>query len=359
MSWEQARAHFPVLERIAYLNAGSVGPLARATTDAVERELAVDTEEGRGSSRRFERVLALREELRSALARVVGVDVDHVSLTASTTEACRIALAGLELGPGDEIVTTDVEHFGLLGPVGASPARVRVARVRERPAGEALDAILAEVSSRTRLVALSHIAWSTGHVLPVAELQAQLDVPLLVDGAQSVGAVPVDVSPFAFYTVSGQKWLCGPDVTGALVVADPEGLRAALPSYLSQDGYEPAGDFTPKQGARRFDPGWVPASSLSGLLAALAIAPEGRFERAAEMAARCRELIAERAEVVTEPGHATLVTWRVAGDPKETVLRALDAGVVIREMPGLGWLRASVGWWTNEDDLQRLAAVAV
>jgi hypothetical protein len=73
------------------------------------------------------------------------------------------------------------------------------------------------------------------------------------------------------------------------------------------------------------------------------------------MAERCRELLSERVEVVTEPGHATLVTWR-ADQPAETVVRALEAGVIIREMPKLGWLRASVGWWTNDDDLERLVA---
>ncbi|MGZ8695029.1 MAG: aminotransferase class V-fold PLP-dependent enzyme, partial [Gaiellaceae bacterium] len=275
--------------------------------------------------------------------------------TASTSEACRIAVAALELGPDDEIVTTDAEHFGLLGPVGAAPARVRVAAVRDRPAAEALDVILAEVTSRTRLIALSHVLWVNGHVIPVAEL-AERGIPMLVDGAQSAGAMAVDATPYDFYTVSGQKWLCGPDATGALVVRQPDRWKVALPSYLSQDGYEPDGSFRPRAGAARYEPGWAPSSSMAGLLAAIALAPEGRFEQARTMAARCRELLAERGlEIVTEPGHATLVTWRDANAP-EQVLRALEAGVVIREMPKLGLLRASVGWWTNEDDLQRLVA---
>ena len=119
-------------------------------------------------------------------------------------------------------MTTDVEHPGLLGPLEASGATIRVARVRDRPAAEAFDAIRAEITPRTRLLALSHVAWSTGNVLPVAELKAETGLPVLVDGAQSVGAIPVDVTPFDYYTVSGQKWLCGPEGTGALYVADPE-----------------------------------------------------------------------------------------------------------------------------------------
>ena len=354
MSWQEARARFPVLERYAYLNAGSVGPLARATAEAIAREERRDLVEGRGAAARFEAVLAMREQTRAAFAALLGVDADCIALADSTTEACRIVFAGLQLQPSDEVVTTDCEHFGLLGALHASGTRVRVARVRDRPAASAIDAILAEVGPRTRLLALSHVAWSTGHVLPVGELAESCEVPLLVDGAQSVGAIAVGAAAFDFYTVSGQKWLCGPDATGALYVRDPGALRVALPSYLSQDAYEPDGSFTPKAGARRFDPGWIGGPVLAGILTALEGAPEGRLERALEIASYCRERLAERWELVTEPGHATLVTWRARGDAKEAVRRAHEERVVIRDLPGLGWLRASCGWWTSEDDVERL-----
>ncbi|MFN2472113.1 MAG: aminotransferase class V-fold PLP-dependent enzyme [Gaiellaceae bacterium] len=358
MTPEEARAAFPVLEQYAYLNAGSVGPVARRTVEALERELEHDLEHGRGGAKRFERVLALRAQVRARLGAELGVKASLVALTSSTSESCRIVVAGLGLSPEDEIVTTDTEHFGLLGPVGASGARVRVASVLERPPAEAVDAILAEIGPRTGLVALSHVAWTTGQVLPVAELSAELEVPLLVDGAQSVGAIPIDAAPYDFYTVSGQKWLCGPDATGALYVREPDRLSVALPGYLSQESYEPDGSFAPKPGAARFDPGWLGAPSLAGLLAALDGLPEWRFERAAEMAARCRELLVDAGhDVVTEPGHATLVSWRAPHDPSQTVQQAHEAGVVIRELPRLGWLRASCGWWTNDDDLERMLAV--
>ena len=63
-------------------------------------------------------------------------------------------------------------------------------------------------------------------------------MPILVDGAQSVGALPVAAAGLDFLTISGQKWLCGPDATGGLVVADPERLRVATPSYFSQQAYD-------------------------------------------------------------------------------------------------------------------------
>jgi L-cysteine/cystine lyase len=357
VTFEEARAAYPVLERVAYLNAGSAGPLARAAFDAIVEGRRRDLAEGRSGRPSLDAMFAARERVRGALAAEIGVPADNVALTRSTSEGCLVVLAGLGLGADDEIVTTDVEHFGLLGAVRASGAHVRVAAVRDRPSGEALDAILAEVTPRTRLLALSDVAWTTGHVLPVRELKAETGLPMLVDGAQSVGAIPVEAAGLDWYTISAQKWLCGPEPTGALYVADPEALAIALPTYFSQAGYEADGSFTPKDGAARFDSGWIDPASLAGLEAALAVHPPWRFERAAATAARCRALLAERYEVVTGPGHATLVSFRWPGDDTaEAARRALERGVAIRDLPGTGWLRVSCGYWTSDEDLERLLA---
>jgi L-cysteine/cystine lyase len=351
VTFEEARAQFPVLERYAYLQAGSVGPLARGTIEAVRAEDEAGLHEGRGSYARFMELLELREELRTEVAALVGVDAEHVALTASTTDGCNIVLAGLELGPQDEVVTTTDEHFGLLGPLHASGARVVVAEPDP-------ERIVAAVTPRTRLLALSHVLWTTGALLPVRELRAATGLPILVDGAQSVGAMAVDASGLDYYTVSGQKWLCGPEGTGALVVADPDSLRVGHPSYLSQDGYEQDGAFEPKAGAARFDPNLTPGSHTAGLLAALRAIPEWGYERAAETAEQFRTRLREAGcDVVVPEARATLVSWRVPGDESADVVAGLaDAGVIVRDLPGRGLVRASVGWWTSEDDLERLVA---
>ena len=353
MTFAEARAAFPVLARFAYLNAGTTGPLAHVTVAAVADRAAHDAESGRSGAEYLRGVRDLRERVRGKLAALVGVAPGHVALTSSTTEACRVVLSGLRLQPADEVVTTDSEHFGLTGALHACGARVRLARVRDRPAAEAFAAILGEVTPRTRLIAAQHVSWMTGHVLPLAELKEATGVPVLADGAQAAGAIPVAASRFDFYTVSAHKWLCAPDATGALVVADPEALPVALPSYFSQERHEPDGRFVPRPGAARFDPGWLPSPSLAGLEAALDFHPEWRFERAATMAARCRELLAERVEVVTEPEHGTIVSFRAA-DAAEKAARAHERGVVVRDIPGTDFVRVSCGYWTSDDDLERL-----
>jgi L-cysteine/cystine lyase len=349
VTFEEARAQFPVLDRFAYLQTGSVGPLSRSTTAAMRAEQDLGIHEGRGSSAFFERLLAQREDLRAELAALVRVDADNVCLTASTTDGCNVVLAGLDLASDDEIVTTTDEHFGLLGPLHASGARVVVVEPEA-------ERILAAITPRTRLVAVSHVLWTTGAVLPVHELRREARLPVLVDGAQSVGAMQVDARGLDFYTVSGQKWLCGPEGTGALVVAEPEALRVARPSYVSQDAHERDGTFTPKAGARRFDPNLTPAAAVAGLRAAVAERPEWGFERAAQMADLFRERLEEAGlDVVVPERHATLVSWRVPVERSAQIVRALaEVGVIVRELPGRGLVRASVGWWTSEDDLDRL-----
>jgi selenocysteine lyase/cysteine desulfurase len=315
-------------------------------------------EEGRGSRAYVDRTVAARERVRSLLAAELGVDSAHVCLNRATTDGCNIVLLGLGLEPGDEAVTTDSEHFGLLGALGSSPATVRVARLAGRPAADALEVILAEVGPRTRLVAVSHVLWTNGHVVPVDELRAALPdgVQLLVDGAQSVGAIAVDAAPFDFYTVSCHKWLCCPDSTGSLYVRDPEALAIRVPSYFSQASHEVDGSFAPKLGAARFDNSWLAPGLLAGIEAAVAAHPPWRFERAAAIAAHCRERLAEHFDLATDPGQGTLVSFRAHGDAAALALRAYEAGVIVRDLPGTRLVRVSCGYWNNEDDIERLLA---
>jgi L-cysteine/cystine lyase len=268
MTYEEARAKFPVFERWADMNAGTMGPLSRATLAAMDERIRHDQELGRGGGAWFTSVIELREQVRTQLAALLGTTPERVALTFSTTDGCNIVLAGLDLTADDEVVTTDAEHPGLLAPLGASAARIRVAEVSKRPTAEALELVLAQVTPRTRLIAISHVLWTTGQVMPVHEVKAETGLPVLVDGAQSAGAIPVELGELDFYTVSAQKWPCGPEPTGALYVREPEALRVALPTSWSHLTIEPDGTFEPRAGAKRFDFGWIAAPMLAGLSAA-------------------------------------------------------------------------------------------
>lgn len=356
MTWADERARFPVLERHAYLNAGTFGPLSRETIAATDEVRRFEAEHGRAGRAYFDALLERRERIRALLAAELNVAAELVALTASTSQGVQIVVLGLGIGPGDEVLTTDAEHFGLAGPLAASRAALAIASVRGVHPDYLFEALVTRVTPRTRLIALSAVSWLDGTLFPWRELREATGVPILVDGAQSVGALPVDPSGADFYTVSGQKWLCGPDLTGALYVAEPAQLPPRILAYPGAESYDiAAGTWVAKDGARRFDPAFGAASSLAGFEAALLDLPEGRFDRAAGLAARCRELLLERGhDVVTPAGQGTLVSWRHPGDTALAAAGLYEQGVVIRELPGTGLLRASVGWWNDESDLERL-----
>jgi L-cysteine/cystine lyase len=347
-----------VCERYAYFNAGTFGPLSRATLAAMAEVRTREAEHGRAGKAYFDELFAGRDRVRELLAAQIGVGAEHVALTDSTTQGVQIAVVGLGLGAGDEVVTTDAEHIGLVGPLAAAGANLRIARVDGLPAAEVFDSIRSEITPRTRLIALSAVSWIDGTVFPWRELGEATGLPVLVDGAQAAGAMDVDASAADWFTVSAQKWLCGPDAMGALYVRDPDALPPRLVSGIGAAGYDlKAGTWEPKAGAARFDTGFTPYGSRAGLEAALTDLPVGRFEHSRKLAADLRELLLEAGEdVVTQPAQATLVSWRARGDSAEAVQRLAAAGVLLRDLPKTGLVRASVGWWNDESDLQRLVA---
>ena len=111
------REQFPVLAHHAYLNAGTDGPIPEVASDAVRAQMLEDTERGRVGPAYFEHTRALAASVRSGYADVLGADPLEVALTGSTTDGINAVIGGLALGGGDEILTSDQEHPGLLAPL--------------------------------------------------------------------------------------------------------------------------------------------------------------------------------------------------------------------------------------------------
>jgi selenocysteine lyase/cysteine desulfurase len=346
------RAEFPVLQRLAYLNAGTDGPLAAAAVKFAQAELEAELAEGRTTAH-FERRFELQGALRAGYARVLGAAVEDVALTTSTSEGIGAVMAGMELGPGDEIISSDEEHPGVLGPLKA--ARERGATVRLVPFSELASA----VTATTTLVVCSHVGWVSGEVAP-AEL-AQLEVPVILDGAQGAGAVPVDVDALncAAYAAAGQKWLCGADGTGMLYVSPRwrERIRPIAPSYVSFEDTTRQLESPYKPDARRYDTPSLSREAAALSLGALEVLERHGFDavlaRGSEQAADLARRLEETGHTVAPRGDTTLVAWEDA-DPEATRDRLRDAGVAVRNLPGRPLLRASVGAWNDESDLERL-----
>jgi selenocysteine lyase/cysteine desulfurase len=353
------RAQFPVFERAAYLNAGTEGPLPRRAAEAVHERIDAELAGGRCGKPYMESVIELAAQLRDGYARLLGCDSVDVALTGSTTDGVNTVLSGLGLGAGDEIVTSDEEHPGLLAPLGRLKHRAGVS-VRVVPFAE----IAGAVTPATRLIACSHVSWVSGRVVDSAALAAT-GVPVLLDAAQGIGAVPADVHALgcAFYAGSGQKWLCGPEGSGCLYVRRDQldELDMPWPGYGSLADAKQALDSPPAPNAARFDHGFPPGMRSAWALASLGVLEEAGWEwvhsRAADLAAGLALALAERGLEVGPRGTSTLVSWK-AEDADAEVARLAQAGFVVRSIPSHSLVRVSVGAWSSEDELAELVTLA-
>ena len=205
------------------------------------------------------------------------------------------------------------------------------------------------------------VSWVGGEVAPAA--LAELDVPVILDGAQGAGAVPVDVAALgcAAYAAAGQKWLCGADGTGMLYVSPAlrEQLRVVAPSYMSFSDATQGLDSPLRETAQRFDTPSLARETVAFSGASLAVLEGFGLDvvhgRAAALAARLVELLTASGRTVAPRGETTLVAWE-EDDPPAARARLVDAGVIVRDLPGRPYLRASVGAWNDESDLERLVS---
>ncbi len=342
-----------MLSRLAYLNAGTDGPLPAAAVAAAGRELERELADGRAMAH-FERTSELKDALRARYAGLLGAEPADVSLTSCTTEGIAQVIVGLELAEGDEILTSDEEHPGLLGALSAA-REVRGVSVRMAPLGEIADA----VTAATTLVACSHVGWMSGAFAPAA--LAEVDVPVLLDGAQSIGAVPVDVGALGCdaYAGPGQKWLCGPDGTGMLYTGAGfrERLSVQRRAYVNLASPGEGLDAELHPDARRFDCACLNAETLSCALASEQVLSGAGWRevhaRALELAEELCRRLAQIGREIAPRGGSTLVSFQ-SPDPEQERAVLADRGVVLRNIPDRPWLRASVGAWNDEHDLDRL-----
>jgi selenocysteine lyase/cysteine desulfurase len=349
------RAQFPVFERLSYLNSGTEGPLSRRAGDAARERIELEVTAGRCGRPYFESLMELAAAARAGYASVFGCAPEDVALTGSTTDGVNTVLSGLDFHQGDEVVTSDEEHPGLLAPLGRARKRSGIT-VRVVPFDELANA----VTPATKLVACSHVSWVGGKVVDATALRAT-GVPFLLDGAQGLGAVPLDVAELgcAFYAGSGQKWLSGPEGSGALYV-NPERLDELVPPW---PGYSTVADsmnaleFELAPGVKRLDHGFPSGLRSGWAVASMEVLAEAGwgwvYDRAASLADRLASRLRERGIAVAERGRSTLVSWKAA-DADADVARLSELGIVVRSIPSHGLVRVSVGAWNSEEELDRL-----
>src|SRR6266700_1596755 len=274
------RQELPSVTSHIYMNAASFGPLLRCVPRAMDAWLQKECVEGRPGMATFETMGKLYTEARGYLARLLNARIDEIALTGDTGEGMNIVCHGLKWLPGDEVIITDHEHISVIILLHYLRDRygitIRVAELGPGAELPAEEAIARQITPRTRLVVLSHISCMTGAVLDVravAELAHRSEIPVLVDGAQSAGVIPIDVKELDidFYALPMQKWLCGPDGTGALYVRS-ELLEQLQLSYVGgwfSLLHKESGGWGFQNSAQRFELGGRHTAAVAGQIASL------------------------------------------------------------------------------------------
>jgi len=369
-----------------YMNTGWSGPSPEPVHATIGEYLLGESTVGAASIEGLRRAREANETAQAAVAALLNAAPEEIILTHGTTEGVYVVLHGTTWREGDELVTCDLEHVALSAPAAVLEERhgVTVKRLAIPAAAaerEMIDLVAAAVGPRTRIVALSHVQYTCGLKMPVraiADLAHAAGALLLVDGAQTAGQIPLDMRALGadFYAVSGQKWLLGPQATGALFVAR-EQARAIEPLFtthaLADDRRLRAETALAPSPLSRFRLTAQAPALVAGLARAIGLVQEIGSEaieaHVNRLAARLRRGVAtiEGCAITgpTDPSVACgLVAVAIEGwEPRQTVEALLSRGrITARAVNQPPAVRFSTGAFNTEAEvdlvLETLSAIA-
>jgi len=385
----EVRADIPFLETgIIYLDNASTTPTPRPVIDAMlEYFNEYSANIGRGLHRATRRATEAFEATRGKIARVINAKLEEIVYTKNTTEAINIVAQGLKWRKGDKVVATVLEHHSNLIPW----------QRLERTKGIKLDLIPATpdcsiepdaaekiIDKKTRLVTVSHVSNAIGSIQPVVEvgkLARDNGALFLVDAAQSVGHMPVDVERIGcdFLAAPGHKGLLGPQGTGFLYVCEDR-FDELEPLLLGGGIVESVGEHSCKLVAppQVFDAGTPNIPGIIGLGRACEYIMEIGVEKIAERERRLTEQMMEISGIehvrVYGPRdierRGGVVSFNVGGMDHHQVAAMLDeianiavrsghhcAAPTMRHLDVDGTVRASVHYYNLEEEVTKFVDV--
>jgi len=280
-----------------YLNSGGLTPTYSTVLSEQQKWSAIRNDEGPIGVTVEEDLRDKIEQTRNLVAKLINAEgADSIVFTENTTSSIDLVLRGV-LRPGDEVLTTDLEHnvvYYLKELFEGHPScDFNVAPIcKDLLEGKDwLPKLISRIGQRTRLIILSHIPYGVCRLLPVKEIikqcrqaseQSNRKMFILIDGAHAVGNRSVDVRDLGcdFYAFDGHKWLLGPEGTGLLYCKEeylkannPYGVRLPVSTaYMVSRKYAPK-----KDDGTEFELGTVNGAKIIGLGEAIQITSELRF----------------------------------------------------------------------------------
>ena len=376
----KVREAIPALRKTVYLNSGFSGPSPQVVLDTIQQELRFEAEEGPTAPPVLARHRENRQRAQETVARLLNATPEEIVLTNNTTHGINIVLSGMTWGPEDEVVTCDLEHGSILVPAlylkRNYGVTVRIVRLQANDSpGTVLAQLEEAMRPRTKLVALSHIQYSNGQLLPMKEIHAlahRYGAHVLVDGAQSVGHMPVDVQDMDadYYAHTGHKWALGPDGVGALYVKRSliEELEPRFLGGSAAAAYDREGNLTARtDSVMKFNLSTTSSPLIAGFTVSLSLLQDigldevWRYNLALGAYARARLAAMPRVRITSPlegPLTTGLVAFAVDGvEPREVTTYLWEQGQVVCRT--LGYpdqaIRLSLHCFNNEEDVDRVA----
>ena len=378
MDLEKIRSQIPVLAHTAYMNTGWSGPPPRQVAQAMKDRIDLELEQGPIMPEVLEAGREIQYQAREAAAKVFNATVDEVLVTRNTTEGLNIVLSGLDWNHGDEIVICDMEHGSVIAPTQLIGQRyglpIKVVHLEISDSSEViLTKIEDALTSKTRMVFISHILYATGRRMPAEELRKvtkDRGILLMLDGAQTGGHIELDMyrSGFDFYSIPGQKWLLGYEGSGALFIRR-EHLERIHPAHTGGRGIARPADanyFQPvSDSMEKFLGGSVSVPVQLAFLEATkfvqAVGIKNIEERNLTLADSAKAKLAEIPGVtVNSPlersASSGLVSFAISGQEPEPVVEQLWANhrLVVRQAGNPAGVRASLHFFNTEDEVDLL-----
>jgi selenocysteine lyase/cysteine desulfurase len=367
------RSTMPIVEEQIYLDSAGLAPISTLIVDAISENLHLRARAGKQGVKA--RRSAQMEQARADAATLLRAHPDEIALIHNTTEGLNVIANGFPLEPGDNILIPDNEFPANVYPwLGQEARGVEIRRV-PAPGGiiHAGD-VAARIDARTRLFALSHVGYLSGYRAELAELAAVCHargVRMIVDAAQSLGVVDIDVRALGIdaLTGSGWKYLLGPTGTALLYVSRellPEIRTVFLGAGSVRRGESgPAvdtSDIIPT--AVRFEYSTVDIAAICGLGQALRWIVELGTDRIAARVAthvdRLRRELPRLGMTLSVPDDAQpragIVSGMPAGMPGERLLAGLlERGIHCGHWHG--YVRFAPHFFTTEAELDELFVV--
>jgi selenocysteine lyase/cysteine desulfurase len=361
---------FPVRRNFVYFNHAAVGPLPRRVADAITAHVENARDRGAADWRKW---YATIERAREKAARFLGADRSEIALLPSTSWALNLTARSLAWAPGDNVVGDDMEFpsnslpWKLLENVGVEY------RAAANQAGRiTLEDLARRVDSRTRVVAVSWVAFHNGFVYPIDEIGRfcrERGILFVVDAIQGLGALALDLTktPVDVLAADAHKWLLGQE--GCTVFYVREAVRDRLPvtfgGWWNTKGEESEKGFLGElefyKSARRYEPGSLPTAQIAGLEAAIDLITEAGMEtvrsRILQTVEKLAEGLAARGWTITTPepfSSGILAAVPPESDPRAVAKALEERGIIVA--PREGAVRFSPHFYNDTDEAERLLA---